>query len=169
MDATALMTEPALCERLWREHADRLLLYASALLGDRAAAEDALQAVFARLAGASELPDLDSPGAYLHRAVRNESLNARRSTALDLRARRNLFDPDPADPRDEAEVAELRSRVERFLGELPVEQREAVVLKIWSGLSFPEAADVLGVSPKTVEHRYYRGLAALEEKLGPEI
>jgi DNA-directed RNA polymerase specialized sigma24 family protein len=40
------------------------------------------------------------------------------------------------------------------------------VLKIWGDLSMPEAAAVLGVSEKTFEHRYYRGLAALKEKLG---
>ena len=43
---------------------------------------------------------------------------------------------------------------------------EAVVLKIWGDLSMPEAAAVAGVSEKTFEHRYYRGLAALKEKLG---
>ena len=61
---------------------------------------------------------------------------------------------------------ELRGEVERLLDELSDELREAVVLRIWGELTFPEASAILGIPEKTFEHRYYRGLAALEEKLG---
>jgi len=162
MEQTVLIMEAHPCEELWRRHADRLLLYATTLLGDRAAAEDALQNVFVRLLAADALPDVDSPGPYLFRAVRNESLNA-------LRSRRagpvRLFET-AADPRDTAERADWARRVENLLPVLPDEEREAVVLKIWGDLSIPEAAAVAGVSEKAFEHRYYRGLAALKEKLG---
>ena len=155
------------CERLWRRHADRLLLYAASLLSDRTAAEDILQNVFVRLMATEETPVMASEGAFLFRAVRNESLNAlrsRRTAARHLDA--PLFDTPAKDPRDTAELAEVGCQVESVLRELPVEEREAVVLKIWSDLSFPEAADVSRTSEKTFEHRYYRGLAVLKKKLG---
>ena len=57
-------------------------------------------------------------------------------------------------------------QAEAALRAIPPEEREAVVLKIWSDLSFPDAAAVTGVSEKTFEHRYYRGLAALKNALG---
>ncbi len=150
-------------ERLWREFAPRLILYAASLLTDRAAAEDAVHAVFLRLLAAPAIPD--SEAGFLFRAVRNESLDALRSRRRAFQARARLFDPRASDPRDELEHAEFRSRVERELAALPEEQREVVVLKIWGDLTFPEIAAVLAATEKTVEHRYYRALAALESRL----
>lgn len=151
------LTDASLCERLWREHADRLLLYAATIAPDRA--EDVLQAVFARLLS-TDMPAVESEAAYLFRAVRNEAVNVLRSARRGARVR--FFEAAAEDPRDKVE---MREQVEGALMQLPQEQREAVVLKIWGDLSFPEAAGVLGVSEKTVEHRYYRGLSALEELL----
>ena len=162
-----LEMEPYLYERLWRRHADRLLLYATTLLFDRGAAEDVLQNVFVRLISAEHPPNMESEGAFLFRAVRNESLNALRSRrSAARRLEQQVFETPVEDPRDAAQLAEDGRQVDAVLRELPMEEREAVVLKIWSDLSFPGAADVAGVSEKTFEHRYYRGLAVLKKKLG---
>jgi RNA polymerase sigma-70 factor (ECF subfamily) len=164
MEQTLLM-DSLRCEQLWRRHADRLLLYATTVLSDRAAAEDVLQNVFVRLM-ASPPEDLDSESGYLFRAVRNEALNSIRSRRLAARAFSPLFDDVAEDPRTSAELRERGQQVEQVLLRLSAEEREAVVLKIWGDLSMPEAAAVAGVTEKTFEHRYYRGLAALKEKLG---
>ena len=157
------LVEPVAVERLWREYADRLILYAASILGDRAAAEDVVQSVFLRLLAAPGI--IDSEAGFLFRAVRNESVDATRSARRASRARERLFDVSAVDPREEAELAEFRARVELQLAALPDEQREVVVLKIWGGLIFPEIADVLGATEKSVEHRYYRALEALESRL----
>jgi RNA polymerase sigma-70 factor (ECF subfamily) len=154
------------CGELWRRHADSLLLYATTFLGDRAAAEDVLQNVFVRLLGVEAPPALESEAGYLFRAVRNESLNAIRSRRAASRAFERLFDSALEDPRESLETAQFGREVSVALLELPREEREAVVLKIWSDLSFPEAAVVAGIPEKTLEHRYYRGLSALKQKLG---
>lgn len=164
MEQTLLM-DALLCEQLWRRHADRLLLYASTVLSDRAAAEDVLQNVFVRLI-ASPPEDFDSEAGYLFRAVRNEALNALRSRRMAARAQSPLFGEVAEDPRHSAELAERGRQVEKVLLRIAPEEREAVVLKIWGDFSIPEAAAVAGVTEKTFEHRYYRGLAALREKLG---
>ena len=143
-----------LCEDLWKQYADRLLLYAASILNDRSAAEDALQAVFTRLLAGAAPTESDS--AYLFRAIRNESLNILRSRRRPARHRESLF--------EEEEEKILRDQVETALGKLPRDQREAVVLKIWGDLSFPEGAEVLGVSLKAFEHRYYRALDAIEKE-----
>jgi RNA polymerase sigma factor (sigma-70 family) len=164
MEQTLLM-DSLRCEQLWRRHADRLLLYATTLLSDRAAAEDALQNVFVRLM-ASPPEEIDSESGYLFRAVRNEALNSLRSRRLAARVFSPLFDDVAEAPRESAELKERGRQVEQVLLRLDAQEREAVVLKIWGDLSIPEAAAVAGVSEKTFEHRYYRGLAALKEKLG---
>src|SRR6185295_10137317 len=148
MEQTLLM-DSLRCEQLWRRHADRLLLYATTVLSDRSAAEDALQNVFVRLM-ASPPEEIDSEAGYLFRAVRNEALNSIRSRRLAARAFSPLFDDVAEDPRESAEVKERGRQVEQVLLRLDPEEREAVVLKIWGDLSMPEAAAVAGVTGKIV-------------------
>ena len=57
-------------------------------------------------------------------------------------------------------------RILETIENLPEEEREAFNLVRIQGLSQPEAADILGVSPKTVQRRLNRGLMLLSEKLG---
>ena len=49
---------------------------------------------------------------------------------------------------------------------LPEDEREAFDLVRIQGLTYAEAAEVLGVSPKTVQRRLDRGLRLLTEQLG---
>lgn len=159
------MTGPSV-ERLWRDHAGWLLSYAVSFLGDRSLAEDALQSVFARLLEKGLAPDHgELERAYLTRAIRNESLNALRGRKRDDGKHEHFLQLPIADPRDQAEVQERRERIERAIQSLPEEQREAVLLKTWGEHSFPEIASILGITEDAAEHRYYRGLEALERML----
>lgn len=154
------------CGELWRRHADSLLLYATTIVGDRPAAEDVLQNVFVRMLAGASPSALESESAYLFRAVRNEALNMLRSRRAAARAFERLFDSPPEDAAVAREDIEFGREVAVALMQISRDEREAVVLKIWSDLSFPDAAVVAGIPEKTLEHRYYRGLAALKEKLG---
>jgi RNA polymerase sigma-70 factor (ECF subfamily) len=53
------------------------------------------------------------------------------------------------------------------LADLPVEQREVVVLRVWGRMTFEEAAVVLEISPNTAASRYRYGLAKLKSRLQP--
>jgi len=53
----------------------------------------------------------------------------------------------------------------RLLAELPLEQREVVVARIWGGLTFEEVAQLAGCSLPTAHRRFQAGLAALRERL----
>ena len=154
------------CEKLWQRYADRLLLYATAFLADRATAEDALQTVFAKLLTSASLPPPDELPAYLFTAIRNQGVSTLRSLKRAGRVSGHLLGLPPVDPADHADREETRLAIERALMGLPGEKREAVVLKVYGDLSIPDAASVVGVTQKTFEHRYYRGLAALKEILG---
>jgi RNA polymerase sigma-70 factor (ECF subfamily) len=161
------MTGPSQVERLWREYGGWLLSYAVSYLGDHAAGEDVLQSVFTRLLDKGVPPGIESAKAWLSRSVRNESLNSLRSRKRVEPGRDHYLGLPVDNPHDRAVTAELRGRIESALGTLTEEQRETVILKIWGDLSFPEIASVIGVSEDAAEHRYYRGLESLEEKLEP--
>ena len=63
---------------------------------------------------------------------------------------------------------DLTRAVERAMALLPEEQRLAIVLKEYQGLTFAEIADVLGVPLSTVKTRLYRGLVQLRQRLEHE-
>ena len=63
------------------------------------------------------------------------------------------------------ESREVQRLVANAVAALPEEQREAVVLKEYQGLTFPEIAEIQGVPVSTVKTRLYRGLSVLRERL----
>lgn len=60
---------------------------------------------------------------------------------------------------------DLARLVERAMERLPEEQRAAIVLKEYHGLTFQEIADVVGCPLSTVKTRLYQGLSVLRREL----
>src|SRR5437879_2535630 len=64
---------------------------------------------------------------------------------------------------------ERRARaVERAMAALPEEQRTAIVLKEYHGLTFQEIADLIGCPLSTVKTRLYQGLTVLRRELAKD-
>jgi RNA polymerase sigma-70 factor, ECF subfamily len=144
---------------LYEQHSSSLLLYARSMLPDRAVAEDVLHEVFSvLLRGNTELPDV--PAAYLFRAVRNAALNARRNEAkhVALDAEEPWFQHRRSSP-------ESALALQSALRELPEEQREAVILRIWAGMTLEEVAAATGVPLNTAASRYRYALEKLRDRL----
>lgn len=142
---------------LYQQHGPALLLYARSLIG-RTHAEDAIQQVFMKLLERDELPE--DPKPYLFRAVHNAALNLVRGedNHVALNEVENWFETSPTDV---AHEITLRAS----LMDLPVEQREVLVLRIWGGLSFEEVASILNISPNTAASRYRYALRKLRSAL----
>jgi RNA polymerase sigma-70 factor (ECF subfamily) len=60
---------------------------------------------------------------------------------------------------------DLARHVEEAMARLPEEQRTAIVLKEYHGLTFQEIADLLGCPLSTVKTRLYQGLTVLRREL----
>jgi len=146
---------------LYERHGPALVAYACSFLPDVAAAEDAVHGVFLRLLR-SEIETPQSPVSYIYRAVRNSALNARRSSIREspLAENETLF----AHPSGNHEAA---LALQKLLSELPEEQREAVVMRIWSGMTLEEIAVSTEVSLNTVASRYRYALEKLRERMRP--
>ncbi len=69
------------------------------------------------------------------------------------------------DPSGLAAWTEFHGKVE----ELPEEERDAFDLRWYQGLSYPEAARLLGVSEKTVMRRYIAATLRLEKAVGGRL
>ncbi|PWT84502.1 MAG: RNA polymerase subunit sigma-24 [Blastocatellia bacterium] len=67
---------------------------------------------------------------------------------------------------DRVARADLARAVERAMTLLSEEQRTAIILKEYHGLTFQEIADVVGCPLSTVKTRLYQGLTVLRRELG---
>ena len=147
------------CRRLYETKAAELILYGRALGLSHGEAEDVLQETFLTLMQKPLVPL--RPEHYCMRSFRNRALNYRRS--LWRRLTRELeswrwFEPSPSE--SPAERAAMR-----FLAELPMEQREVIVLKIWHQCTFEEIGGLLDISPNTASGRYRYGLQKIKLQL----
>ncbi|MEN3340851.1 MAG: hypothetical protein V7644_255 [Actinomycetota bacterium] len=152
---------------LYARHARMVAWLCRGLLRDRAEAEDAAQQVFlsahrALLNGSAPR----EPGPWLAAIARNECLARIRS-----RMREPLPAPDPdgtaavADPLAEAIGRADLEALWRAVSELPLRQREALLLRELRGLSYGELAEALSVSRPTVESLLFRARSGLRTRL----
>ena len=144
------------CERLFDAEAPSLILYGRSLGLSHAEAEDVLQDLFLALLRRASPPD--DPERYSVRAFRNRAMNYRRS--LWRRLAREFESKRWFEPTEENTAGE-ESAV-RCLRELPLDQREVMVLKIWHRHTFEEIGQLLGISPHTAAGRYRYGLRKLQ-------
>ncbi len=156
-------------EQIYRRHRHGLYTLALSIAGRPDAAEDAVHDAVVRLCRSGMKPAGD-PVAYVFAAVRNAAVDQRRRAGPRAAGNVSIFDlPDAVDagrPVDEsAGDAERDRRVAEALAQLPVDQREAVVLHLFAGLTFAQAAEAVGAPLQTVASRYRRGLTALREPL----
>jgi RNA polymerase sigma-70 factor, ECF subfamily len=152
------------------EHLDQLFRVAWALCGSRESAEDLVQETVARvlsrprlLRGEDELP-------YLLQAVRNTFLSSRRSAARRPCVVTTLEEFDAADRRTHArpEEAVIAAQVFPAIARLPESFRLALVAIDIAGLSYGEAARVLGAPEATIATRLYRARQRVARQLDPE-
>ena len=147
-------------EALYLRYGPVLLLFATAMTGERARAQDALHQVFLRLLERREAKHIEDTKGYLFVCVRNAVLNdtKARGRIVPLDDQSAWFDPPD---RDYAEELSLR----RALSALPDEQREVVILHVWADLTFAQVAEVVGISPNTAASRYRYGVAGLRDAM----
>lgn len=145
-----------------------LLRYAWRFTGDEEAARDIVQDAFLKLWQIRE--DIDpkrSLKALLYTMVRNLSLNYKRAAQHTHGA---LPDDDLHDeaPRADAHVEAnmLRARLRQYIAEMPDRRREAFMLSRYEGLSHEEIAQVMNLTPRTVNTHIVLALKDLRQRLG---
>lgn len=158
---------------LVERHEGRVYRLALQLLGDPAAAEEAAQEAFIRLYRSLDtLRGEARLSTWLHRVTVNLCRDEQRRQK---RAER-FTDLDAAAPTlvvlgsetDDLEREEMNRRIRAALERLPEHQKEAIVLRYLSELSYAEISEATGASPNTVASRVYRGLRRLGALLGAE-
>jgi RNA polymerase sigma-70 factor (ECF subfamily) len=143
----------------------RVFNYLLRLVRNREDALDLTQDVF--LKTYQNLSKLDDPAkfpAWLFRIAHNEAYSLLRKTKPDGEMPADL---QTSEARSRMFPMELTLAVESALTRLSIDQREAVVLKVYQGFKFEEMAEILACPVSTVKSRVYTALDLLKETLAP--
>lgn len=158
---TSGMIDPIRLARLLDDHAAALELYAAQFTECPA---DVVQEAYIKLAAQEPVPE--KLLGWLYRVVRNGAISAARSESRRHRHERNAaelsrpwFVTDEQAPLDAAAATEA-------IRDLPEENREVLVARIWGGLSFEEIGELVGVSSSSAHRRYESALRKLRYRLG---
>ena len=128
-----------------------------------AAPEDVVQEAFCKFV-VQKVPPADQV-AWLYRVVRNAAIDAGKADRR--RQRRELAAAKPVQWFEEVAVDGLDvTTAVAALEELPPEQREVIVARLWGGMTLEEVATVVGCSVSTAHRRFCAGIATLRERLG---
>ena len=158
---------PQLAEDLFNEHHRRIYVYCLRQLGSPEEAEDAVQATY--LNACRSLNDGFEPEAaqaWLFKVAHNVCLTRQRSSYRRARVERpedlqavQDFVAAPEAPGDEL------FGLDEALAGLPEQQRQAILLREWQGLSYREVATTLGLTQAAVETLIFRARRSLASAL----
>lgn len=156
--------------RLYETYARQIYAYCFHQLGNREEAEDATQSTFLNaFRGLQRGVDPEFETAWLYKIAQNVCLTRQRSTTR----RRRVESPGDLDamqdviPAHQADSDELIGLPEALHG-MPEQQRRALLLREWQGLSYKEIADELNLSQAAVETLLFRARRSLAAGLADE-
>ena len=143
-----------------------LLLFARQWVRSAADAEDLVQEAFVKFWRRNHKID---NRALLYATVRSIALDLIRRDSRRARREAEAFSDaehsiEPQFDFDDESQRALAAAIDR----LPHEQREVLVMKIWSELTFAEIATALGISNNTAASRYRYALSALKKNFQPQ-
>ncbi len=157
---------------LMERHGPRIMNIAVRTMGNHADAEDAMQDAMASAWLKLNQYDLERPFApWLSRIALNkcrDHLRRRKLTRIFDLGDDNSIEQLPSNAPGEHEKAQSRqmlAALTREIPNIPTKLREAFVLVTFDGMSQASAADLLGVTEKTIETRIYRARKRLRGKL----
>jgi RNA polymerase sigma factor (sigma-70 family) len=167
VEAPRVAPQAAATQGLYERHAAKIQSYCQHQLGSREEAEDAVQTTFMnafRALGRGVVPEAES--AWLFKIAENVCLSRRRSTWR----RGRIESPSDFDVIEEIVPGPNRQRdeligIEDALASMPEQQRRAILLREWQGLSYREIAAELEVSQSAVETLIFRARRSLAQGL----
>ena len=163
VERSRVAPQAAATEGLYERHAAKLQSYCLHQLGSREEAEDAVQTTYMnafRALGRGIVPEAES--AWLFKIAENVCLSRRRSSW-----RRGRIE-SPSDFEIIEEIIPGPNRqndeligIEDALASMPEQQRRAILLREWQGLSYREIAEELEVTQSAVETLIFRARRSL--------
>jgi RNA polymerase sigma factor (sigma-70 family) len=152
---------------LYERYSGQIFGYCMHQLGSREEAEDAVQTTFMNAFRGLQrgiVPELES--AWLFKIAHNVCLSRRRSSWRRGRVEApNNFEVLQEVVPGREQVADELIRLQDVLEDMPENQRRAILLREWQGLTYREISSELGLSQAAVETLIFRARRALAQGL----
>jgi|CXWL01.1.fsa_nt_gi RNA polymerase sigma-70 factor (ECF subfamily) len=157
---------------LYDRHSAVVLGLLVRILGDRSEAEEVVQEAFLQAWRQADRyrAELATPRGWLLMLARSRALDRLRANRSRLAREEAVAEERPeVDPAAEEQLmaGATRARVRAALGDLPTDQRRALQLAFFSGLTHSEIAAHLGEPLGTVKSRILLGMNKLRRALAP--
>ena len=157
---------------IYEKYKDDLVTLAAALLTDVAAAEDVVHDVFIGfITSAGKFRLTGSLKGYLSTCVANGARNRNKAGYKRRHVDINEIDPSASEtnnPATKAMFGEEFGRLAWALEQLPYEQREVLVLRVYSNMKFTAIAAQQNVSIDTTQGRYRYAMDKMRSLLNSE-
>lgn len=153
---------------LFRQFYPELCSFVGQYVRSRAVAEELVQDLFLRLwERRVEWQGGPPSRSYLYQAARNRAFDHLKRLRIAERSALELVDDDTEPPVCEAvlDAEDLRTALQRAIERLPPRTREVFVLSKGHGLTYPQIAEALAISVKTVESQMTRAFRLLRGQL----
>jgi RNA polymerase sigma-70 factor, ECF subfamily len=148
------------------DHLDRLYRAAWAMCGNPHDGEDLVQETYAKVLSRPRFVRHDDDLGYLLRALRNTHISRLRRAGRrpqEVELAEEPVDDDVRSPEFAYEVGELFT----VISQLPDDYRAVIVAIDVAGLSYREAADMLGVKEATITTRLHRARRRVAKTMEP--
>lgn len=152
---------------IYTQHKQGLFSLAVSVTRNSAEAEDAVQDAFMKLARKNIVPKGD-PVSYVYATVRNAALDRLRKKKRVVDVPEFVFDEEKSNepkPGIELQEQERNFIIRKEIEKLEEPQREVIIMKLFSGLTFEQIAEILQEPLSTVSSRYARTLKSLKYRM----
>lgn len=154
---------------LYSRYSRKVYAYCLKVLGTQEDAGDVFQDTFIRFFNsAKQRPLTGNIGGYIITIARNLCLNYKRDRKQHepFEDYMNLSQNETQEEMDTQEQLEL---IQTALDKLPIEYREAFVLRQYQGYSYQEISDITGDTSATVKNRVWRAKEKIKSLLAPYL
>ena len=131
---------------------------------NRAEAEDAVQDAFMKLTRKNITPKGD-PVSYVFATVKNAALDRIRKRKRIVDVPEFIFDDERSKPGVDLQEQERNFIIRKEIEKLEEPQREVIMLKLFSGLTFEQISEIRQEPLSTVSSRYARTLKSLKHRM----
>ena len=155
-------------DMLFRDWYARLVGFAQTFVSESGLAEEVVSDVFVSLwINRQKLATVNHADTYLYVSVKNRCLNASRSKifAVAPETQPDVKMLEYENPQEVMEHRELYEKLNRLISQLPEQQQVIFRMIKENGLTAKQTAEILQLSPRTVETHIYKAVKRLEEEI----
>lgn len=162
--------DEAAFERIFRRLSASVFRFVCGMVQDETLAHDLTQDTFAKLWEIRDrMDEVEALRPYVFQMARNRVYNQQREAQTrrehDADLRKFHKSASPSSPVHDADASVLRTALEKWIDELPDRQQEALCLRRQEHLSHDEIAEVMEISPNTVNNHIVRAMKHLRTRL----